>query len=199
MLFSNLPLELNLEIFGKMKIETIIKCMGISKKIYFFLKEHIFPKIYPYFNFEKEDIRYLHCAIMYEKRDIIRWLINHKIYSPEKSHILNPFYRYPHVLYPNDYTLALSVLYSSFSIMKFLVDSSIQPVKQRALYGLEVKIAESINDQQKLLYLRQLPLFKNINKFSFINKDYMLFNFKRFANQYKRYRSFPSLIKNDRI
>jgi len=189
MLFPNLPLELNLAILAKMNIVTILKCMEVSKKIYFFLKEDVLTKIYPYFNFEKEDIRLLHCAIMYEKRNIIKWLINHKIYYPKKSSIPNPFYRYPRSIVPVDYTLSLSVFYSSFSIMKFLVESGIQPIFQTALFGLELKIAEDINDQQKLLYLRQLQIFKKISRTSFINYDYAIFNFKRFANQYKRNKS----------
>ena len=91
MLFSNLLLEMNLQILGRMNLETIFKLMSVSKKFYFFLKQEIFPKIYPYFDFSNEPIRYLHCAIMYEKREIIKWLMGHNIYSHEKSRIDNSF------------------------------------------------------------------------------------------------------------
>ena len=167
-LISQLPTDLNLQILALLEIPEIIRCQQLSRSIYWSFRREVFPNHY-YFDFSSTPIKYLHWTIMYNKEDIIKWLINHYIWNAGKFITLRQLDRTFNTLRINcaDITLALAVIFSPKRIIQFLHENKVRPIgfMDNPLFsfeGLEIALAKKYRDNE-IVYLLEKTIYKRRN------------------------------------
>ena len=92
-LFTEWPIEIDIQILSYLDIRDVMVCMLLSKHNYHNFHNIILPDSYP--NFYFTETRYYHRAIMYNKCNILKWLIKNNILLADHKMLCQYYKKFP--------------------------------------------------------------------------------------------------------
>ena len=157
-LIDSAPLEIDLLVLSYLDIRSLMNCLLLCKCNYQTFHNFLLPCQFADFYFT--EIKFFHRAIMYNKYNILKWLIKNRILAADRIVLCKYYKNNDPCCFRHEYldiSLALACLFADDRVYGLLISHKpIKPITNSSKFNyIEYLIADQRCDQRKKIHIEQ--------------------------------------------